>query len=89
MQPTEPGWYWAKFHHKRKWMAVEVRWRKSGELAATIAAFAGWVDLSEFTDWRGPLVPPGDPSSLEDRVKAIEQWIDKRENYEQEQNERG
>jgi hypothetical protein len=34
------------------------------------------------------LVLPEDKApSLEDRVKAIEQWIDKRETYEQEQNE--
>jgi hypothetical protein len=100
MQPTEPGWYWARYKHYQpeQWQVVYLE-IGNANWPSDLVSMAGSESMlppDSFTDWHGPLVPPDlkpfveagwVKSSLEDRVKAIEQWIDRRENHEQEQNE--
>lgn len=52
-RPTEPGWYWARFDAEQAALEI-VEVGEKGDVLRDGRTYR----VSEFADWRGPLLPP-------------------------------
>lgn len=57
--PTEPGWYWARLPQAFAGLEL-VQVYRNNETRPLVVHSQGYTRLSDWTDWRGPLVPPED-----------------------------